>query len=192
MLKVAVLYANDGIEVGYGEGSELAAAVHHDVPHKEGEDDTAVAGEETDKVEVGSVIERCHDADIMQRGGITLVVLYGIDEGVYDVGVAKHEGGVVVGSLQKVVVIGIDAGYHVATHTVTHEGKKSGLLALGETGTGREHHFEVACIVFELAEYHAPEEYVVVAFDVGYDTAALTFSAQRVGGGEIVGGDMML
>ena len=57
----------------------------------------------------------------MERGGVALKVLYGIDEGVYDVGIAQHEGGVVVGSLQEVVVIGIDTCYHVTSHAVAHE-----------------------------------------------------------------------
>ena len=192
MLEVAVLYADDSIEIGYGEGPEHTAAVHHDVPHEEREDDAAVSGEETDEVEALAVVECRHDADIMQRRSVTLIVLYGINEGVYDIRIAQHEGRVVVGTLQKVVVIGINTGYHIAAHAVAHKREKSGFLAFRETGSRRKHHFEIARLVFELTEYHTPEEDIVVAFDIGYDASSLTFSAQGISGGEIVGGDMML
>ena len=192
MLEVAVLYASDSIEVGYGESPKLATAVHHDVPHKEREDDAAVTGEEGYKIEVGIVIERCHHTDIVQGRSIALIILYGIDEGVYDIGIAEHEGRVVVGTLQEIVIVGIDTCYHITSHTVAHEREESGLLALGEIGTRRKHHLEVACLVFELAEYHTPEEDVVVALDIGHDAASLTLSAQRIGSGEIVGSDMVL
>ena len=192
MLEITVLYADDGVKVGYGEGSKLAAAIHHDVPHEEGEDDAAVAGQEGYEVEVGGVIERRHNTDIMERGGVALVVLYGIDEGVYDIGIAEHESGVVVGSLQEVVVISINACYHVASHAVAHKGQECGLLALGEIGARGEHHLEIACLVFELAEYHAPEEDVVIAFNIGYDAASVVLSPQCIRCGDIVGADMVL
>ena len=191
MLRALVLDAGNGIEVRNGEGAVFATAIHHDIPHKQGEYDAAVAGQEVNKVEGGGIIECRHDADIMQGRSITLVVLYGIDEGVYDIRIVEHEGGVMVGTLQQVVIVGIDAGYHIASHTVAHQRQEGRLLALREIGTDGEHHLKITCLVFKLTQYHAPEEHIVIALHIRHYATAAALTTQGISSREIIGIDMV-
>lgn len=190
LLRALVLDAGNGIEVRNGEGAVFATAIHHDIPHKQGEYDAAVAGQEVNEIESGSIIERCHNADVMQGRGITLIILYGIDEGVYDIRIVEHEGGIVIGSLQQVVVVGIDTGYHITPHTIAHKRQKGRLLALREIGTDGEHHLKITCLVFKLTQYHAPEEHVVIALHIRHNTATAALTTQGISSREIIGIDM--
>ena len=180
LLRAFVLDAGNGIEVRNGKGAILPTAIHHDIPHKQREYDAAVAGQEFNKVECGGIIECRHDADIMQGRSITLVVLYGINEGVYDIRIVEHEGRVVVGTLQQVVVVGIDAGYHIASHTVAHQRQEGRLLALREIGTDGEHHLKITRLIFKLTQYHAPKEHVVIALHISHDATAAALTTQGI------------
>ena len=128
----------------------------------------------------------------MQGRCITLVILYGIDKGVYDIRIVEHEGGVVIGSLQQVVIVGIDAGYHIASHTIAHQRQEGGFLSLREVRAYGKHHLKITCLILKLAQYHAPEEHVVIALYIRHYATATALAAQRIGSREVIGIDMVL
>jgi len=120
-------------------------------------------------------------AGVVQRVGVALVVLDGVGVGVDDEGAADElarRGG---GSLQQVVVVGIDARYHVLAQRVAQPVHHGHLFALGQRAAAGQHHLEVVFVVGKLAEDVAPEGHVVVALHVGHDFLACLLGAQAVG-----------
>ena len=75
------------------------------------------------------------------------------------------------GTLFEVVVVGIDARYHVAPYSAgcnkAHNG--SLLASFQVVETRRQHHLEVTFGILKTREYRPPEEYVVVALDISDD-----------------------
>ena len=109
----------------------------------------------------------------MERGAVALQVLYGVGVGVEHVGVVYHDVRRLRGALYEIVVVGIDARYHVAATLSGYHAHDGGLLAALKTvGARGQHHLEVARVVLEACEHGTPEEHVVVALHIGYDTAA--------------------
>ena len=78
------------VEVGYGKVFVYAAPVVPYGPDEEREYGFAVQAHELFKVEDGMVVERNHYACVVQRRGITLVVLYCIGVCMQYVGAVKY------------------------------------------------------------------------------------------------------
>ena len=97
-----------------------------------------------------------------------------------------------IGSLQQVVIVGIDAGYHIASHTIAHKRQEGRLLALREIGTYGKHHLKITCLILELAQYHTPEEHVVIAFHVCHYATPTALTTQGISSRKVIGIDMIL
>ena len=106
----------------------VAAAVGPDVPGEERPDGARIVTQEMLEVEEPPVVERCHDAHLLEGGGVALVVFDGVGVGVEDVGAHADGARGVRGSLHEVVVVGIHAGNHVGAEAVG----EGNLLALRE------------------------------------------------------------
>ena len=119
------------------------------------------------------VVERNGHTHVVERGRVALQVLYGIRIGMKYVWVGHHlvRGG--CGPLYQVVIVGIHAGYHVCAHAVAQQVHQHGLLAaLQQMAPGRQHYLEEVLRCLKVGQYGSPEEHVIVALHIGYDTAA--------------------
>ena len=103
-------------------------------------------------------------------------------------------------TLYQVVVIGIYTGYHVAAQrTVSlivmlsflQKVHQHGFLTTREIDFRREHHLEIALVVFKLAEHCAPEIDIIVALDIGHYSAARLLGGERIGRLEITTADII-
>ena len=66
----------------------------------------------------------------MQGGGVALVVLDGVCIGMKYIWIVQHKARHIVASLHEVVIIGINASYHVAAQLLANHVDQSNLLAL--------------------------------------------------------------
>ena len=73
------------------------------------------------------------------------------------------------GALQQVVVVAVNAGYHVTAVGLAQHVHHSLFLAFGELGARRQHYLEMYLVAFVFVENRTPERYVIIAFDVCYD-----------------------
>ena len=67
------------------------------------------------------VVECNHDSHVVKAFGIALVIFYGVDIGVEDVGRFEDFFRRGCQSLHEVVVVGVDACYHVGSYPVAYE-----------------------------------------------------------------------
>ena len=125
---------HDVAEVLHGEHGELALAIKPYVPQEERIDNLRVEAEEGREVDHGLVVEGALHAYSMQALGIALVVLYGIGIGMEHIGTAYDAARGVGLTLQQVVVVTVDTGYHVTAEPLTQVIHHGHLLALGERG----------------------------------------------------------
>ena len=147
----------DAVELGDGELVVHTIAIAHDVPDEEGEYDLGELLKVGLKVKDAAVDEGDSDAYIVQCWRIALKVLYGVDISMEDVWAFQHLLRLRRGSLKQEVEVSIDAGNHIAAQTVVataivifcDEVHEYRLLASGKVSLGREHHLEVALVVFE-------------------------------------------
>ena len=168
----------------------MGRAIEPYVPHEERIDNLGETAQVAVEVENVVVVEGDSHADIVERRGVALQVLDGIGVGVEDVWAVDNllRGG--RGLLDKIVVVGIDAGNHITAHAVGHEPHERRLLATVELAGARgEHHLEVVAVGLEAREDSAPEEHVVVAFDIGHDAVTRLPGVEPVGSRQVVGGD---
>ena len=66
-----------------------------------------------------TIVESYRNSNIMETGGITLEILYCIYVSMEHIGIADNLSGHLVSSLQKIVIICINAGYHAISHITT-------------------------------------------------------------------------
>lgn len=116
-------------EVGEREFRVVARAVHPDRPDKERVARLGEGPHISLKVEDGVVVERHHDAYIVEAGGITLEVLDGVYVGVKHVRTVDNLARGLRDSLQKVVVVCVHTGYHVGAHAVADKVHQHRLFA---------------------------------------------------------------
>ncbi len=157
------------VEIANGELAVDAAPVMPDGPHEEGEERLAEPRHEVLEIEDAVVVERHHNAHVVERGGETLVVLNGVDVGVEHVGVGDDSLRRGRGPVDEPVVVGIHTGYHAAAHTVGKEVHQHRFLAALQRVARGEHHLEIAFVVLEPPQDGAPEEHVVVALHISHD-----------------------
>ena len=162
--------------------------IRPDIPHEKTVDNLAVVLQEGLEVEDFTVVERSHHADTLQNGRIALVVFDGIDDGMQHVWrrtyLMAHRGG----TLLKVIVVGIDAGYHLRSQAI---GKRH-LLAAAERIAAGKQDFEMQTtpsrlidLVLHLAQKLVPEENVIVTLHIGYNAQCRPTALKTVGGGNI-------
>lgn len=179
---IVELVERDGTEkVEHRKGLVVSRAVGPDGPHEKRPDDFGKTRHEAFEIEQAAVVERGHDANVFERGGIAFVVFDGVDVGVENVRVRAHYARRLGGSLHEVVVIGIDAGYHAAPQARSELVHKGYLLSLAQGRARRKHHFEIVTVGLDAAQQVAPEENVVVAFDVSHNFPAGPLGVQTVG-----------
>ncbi len=82
--------------------------------------------------------------------------------------------------LNEVVVIGIDAGYHVLPERLAEFVHHGNLLALGQGAVGGEHDLEVELLILITAEDVTPESHVIVTLHVGNDLVARLLGPQTI------------
>ena len=91
------------------------------------------------------------------------------------------------GALDEVVVVGVDACDEPLPGLAAERAHECSLLAPFEhVLPGGQHDLEVIAVGLKLTEDAAPEEYVVVALDIGNDFLALLPGVEAVGGTEVV------
>ena len=169
----------------------VACAIDPYRPDEKRKDNLGELSEILTEIEDAVVVQRHGHTDIVKRRGVALVVLYGIDIGVEHVGALQYLLRRVGAALQKVVVVGIDAGNH-AIAELRSEVHQHRLLASRQVELRGQHHFKVAMLVLELAEHRAPEIDVVVALDVGHNPASLLLRPHGVGRLEVPAVDVVL
>ena len=193
VLNIETTGVGNAVEIGDGELGIEAVAIHHDRPHKQREQGLAELREILAEVEDAVIVERDRHADIMQRRGVALKILDGIHIGVEDIRTVEDTARLTGAALNKIVVIGIDAGYHIATKGLAlqkiHQHR---LLAAREVDLRRQHDLEVTLVVLELGEYRAPEVDIVVALDIGHNPTARLLGGERIGRLEILAVDIIL
>ena len=177
-------------EVAEGETVVAAIGVCPDVPQEEAVDDLAILLQEGGKIEDVVVIERGHDADALQRGGIALEVLYGIDVGVEHIGRSAELLADGRGALLEIVIVGIHAGYHVEPETIAHGHLFTPAEGISAGEGDIESHlppFAVCHVGSYVIEQLLPEQDVVVALYVCHDAAWRRASCQGIGGSDVGG-----
>ena len=66
-----------------------------------------------------TIVESYRNSNIMETGSITLEILYCIYVSMEHIGIADNLSGHLVSSLQKIVIICVNAGYHAISHITT-------------------------------------------------------------------------
>ena len=67
------------------------------------------------------VVERYADAHLMQRGSVALHILYRIGIGVEHIVGIQHTTRLSSSTLQHIVVVSIDTGYHIWAYFLSHK-----------------------------------------------------------------------
>lgn len=179
-IEVSHLY--DMQEIGYGELAIFSCAIEPDAPHEQRKYSERELAEVVLEVEYGVVVERNSHAHVVERGRVALQVLYGIGVGVEYVGTVEYGLRHRCGALYEIVVVGIDAGYHVAAHPTVEQTHQGRLLAALKVWHARgQHHFEVAGVVLKTRQHRPPEKHVVVALYVSHDAPAGFLRGHTVG-----------
>ena len=140
---------DDACEVGHREAVVVARAVSPHAPDEQREDGLAVLRQEVLKVEDAVVVERDADANLVERGRVALHVLDGVCVGVEHVAALGHAARLGGGSLQQVVVVGIDTGYHVGAYVLANEVHQHRLFAALQPLVRGQHDLKVAPVVLE-------------------------------------------
>ena len=112
MVIIYFLKLHDVVKVEHGELLVHSVAVGPYVPHEKRPHDFGISRKEVLEVEEVAVVERGHDAHMLQSRSIALKVFDGVGIGVKHVGITAHGFGSERCSLHQVVVVGIDTGYH--------------------------------------------------------------------------------
>ena len=103
----------DVIKVEHRKLLITAIAIAPDVPSEKWPNDFGIELEECFEIEESPIVERCHDADIMERGSIALKILNGIHISVKYIRILtnllRHERG----SLHEIIVVCIHASNHI-------------------------------------------------------------------------------
>ena len=128
VVEVELGYFYDMIEIQHGKVLVVPVAIAPHVPHEEGPDGFGKLRYELFEVEDEAVVECCAGADLSQGRGVALQVLYGVGVGVENLGRAYQHSGGRCGSLHEVVVVGIDAGYHVVAEAFAEFVGENGFL----------------------------------------------------------------
>ena len=110
----------------------------------------------------------------------------------YYVWIAKHEVRHVGVTLYEVVVVSINACYHILAYALFHQCQQSLFLAFVKVVACGQHDLKVAFLIFKLRQHHTPEQYIVVALDIGHDAPACRLATHDVGSVDIVGGDVFV
>ena len=173
---------DDAAEVADGEQLVDAHTVVPDAPDKEREDGLRVLAHELGHVEHLMVVERDGNAHLAQRRRVALQVFDGVGVSVEHVGILEHLARAFGGALHQIVVVGIDAGYHVRSRLPRQQLHHGSLLAALQLADARgEHDLEVALLILEATEHSAPEEHIVVGLHVGHDALPALLRLQPVG-----------
>ena len=144
-------------------------AIHHYRPYKEWEDSLGELLEVFAEVEDAMIIKGDRHTDIVERWRIALIVLDGIYVGVEHIRTVENALRLMGAALNKIVVIGIDTGYHIATKRLALEKiHQYRLLAASKIHLRWQHHLEVTLVVLELAQNRSPEVDIVIALDIGH------------------------
>jgi len=163
-------------EVAYCELRVMRCAVEPDAPYEEREDGERVLAEVAHEVEYGMIVERHTYTHVMKRRRITLQVLYRIGICMEYVRTVYYRLRHRRGTLYKVVVVGIHAGYHVSSHLTVKQTHQSSLLSTFKMRYARgQHHLEIAGGIFKPRQYRPPEKHVIVAFHICHYAAARLF-----------------
>ena len=119
------------------------------------------------------IIERHRHAHIMKRRRIALKILDGVGIGMKHIGVGDdflRDGGL---SLNEVVVVGIHTSDHVASDLLRQQFHHHSLLSPVQPLHARgEHDFKIAVFVLIATEHGTPEEDIIVALHIGYDSSS--------------------
>ena len=181
VLHVETARIGNTVEVGNRELGVIAVAVEHDRPDKQREQGLAELLEIASEIEDAMVIERDGYADIMQRWGITLEVLNGIDISMEYVWAFKYPARLGCMSLYHIVIVGIDTGYHIPSKGFAFEEvHQHGFLAACQVAFRREHHLEITLVILELAKNRAPEVDIIVTLNIGHYPMSCFLGRQRI------------
>ena len=177
--------AHYAAEVLHGEWRKIALAVKPYIPQEERIDNLRVEAEEGSKVDERSIVESALHAHTVQTFGIALEVLDGIGVGMKHIGALNDTVRSTRCALQQVVVIAINAGYHMATKTLAKVVHHRHLLTLGKGGIGGQHYLKVVTLGIILAQQMTPKRHIIVALHVGYNALTCTLGAQTIGSADI-------
>ena len=130
------------------------------------------------------MVVECHShTHVMERRGVALQVFYGVGVGMEHVGIAEYLLRCWRRTLYEIVVVCVYAGYHIASNPSLDEAHQHRLLATVQmVGTRWQQYLEKHALVLEVAEHRPPEEYVVVALDVGDNAPPGLLRGKAVGG----------
>ena len=181
MMKIDAAQFDHGRKVGKRELAEHAILIAPNIPHQERENDFGESRHKTFKIEKMPIVERGHHAYVVERSGVALKILNGIDMSVEHERRGAEQGAGGCGSLHEVVVVGIDTSNHVRAEPI---GKRD-FLAAPQGGARGEHHLEFNAVVFNQCEEVVPKENVVVALDIDHNFVARRSALQAVGSRDI-------
>ena len=117
----------------------------------------------------------------MERRGVALEILDGIDIGMEDIRTIQYLLRRNRHPMHQVVVVGIHTGNHIpAQRLAFEEVHQHRLLPTCEFALRRQHHLEVALVVLKLREHRAPEIDIIIALDIGYNPMPCLLRCQRV------------
>ena len=102
-----------------------------------------------------------------------------------DVRIARHSARDVGGTLHEVVVVGVDAGYHMPAELFAHHVGECLPLTLAERAARRQHHLEAELLRLDLAQQLTPKKHIVITLDVREDFPPRPLRLQAVGGFEV-------
>ena len=140
------------IEIGDRETWVGTIAIHHYRPNKEWEYCLGEQLEVLAEVEYAMVVESDRHTHIMQRWRIALEILDGINVSVEHIRAIENALRLVSATLNKIIVVGIDASYHIATKRLAlEEVHQYRLLTTRQINLRWQHHLEIAFIVLKLA-----------------------------------------
>lgn len=145
----------------------VSVAIRPYVPDEEGEDDDRIVLEKVFEVEHLPIRKGCRYADIVQGGGITLVVLNRVGIGMKNVRVVAHFVRGCCCSLHKVVVICVHTGDKTSAEPLAQVVRQRHFLTLPERSVRGEHHLKTHLLCFQRAEQIAPEAHIVIALHIG-------------------------
>ena len=95
------------------------------------------------------VVECGHNASCVERRGIALIVFNSIDVGMKDIRIGTQDFRGERSALQGIIIVGIDAGYHILTQLRPQLVLQYGLLALAQRGARGEHNLKIIMLALE-------------------------------------------
>ena len=188
MVEIEAFDENDVEKIEHGECGVAPVAVSPDVPYEKRPDNFRILLEKRFEIEDAAVVERGHHTHVLERRGITLEVLNGINISVEHKRVSTHlPRSFRCFALHQIIIVGIHTGNHGRAEAVAQIVHQCDFLSLAQRGARREHHFKIIVRRFQRAQERAPEKDIVVAFHVSHDFMACLLRSQPVGGRDEVG-----